>query len=123
MAYCYREGRKRVFCTRATIGKDETTGQEWVHSQLTDSFVPCRLLWSDELRESLFGAGSWKQMCLSSPLRDVKSNLMIEEEYTEHRYSGTVTSETTGDAFLEALADTTVVDEGEHRRSRRRSYM
>ena len=121
MAYCHREGRKRVYCKTAAIGKDDVTRQEWVDLHHTNSFIP-RTGWGfpSEARQGPFDAGSWKQMCLCQPPCEVKWRLTIVEDNTEHRYSGTVASESTMDAFLEAFAAAVVVDEGEHRRSRRR---
>lgn len=120
MAYCYRVGRKRVFCTKAIVERDQTTGQEWVHLKLTDSYFPEPLPTFDEPRRTPFGAGSWKRMCLSSSPCEVKWTLLIVGKYTEHKYSGTANSESTMDGFLDALAATSVVDEGE---SRRRPYV
>ena len=83
-------------------------------------FVPRRLELFGEARQGPFGAGSWKRMCLSQPPCGVKWHLTIKEDDKEHRYSGTVASESTMNAFLEVLAAAVVVDEGKHRQSRRR---
>ncbi|KAK3670763.1 hypothetical protein LTR78_009335 [Recurvomyces mirabilis] len=117
IAYCWRKGRQRIYCTKATIEKDETTGQKWVQLQLRSLFFPRTTWLFDKGRQHPFGAGSWKQMCLSQPPCAVKWRLTMVGKFDEHRYSGRVPSVSTMDAFLEAFAAAAVVDEGEHRLS------
>ena len=112
LAYCHRDNRQRVYCTTATVVEDDVTGQEWVHLKFTN-ISP--FIWYDEARYGPFGAGSWKQMCLSQPPCDIKWHLSIVEGTQEHRYSGIIEGKPTMDAILDAIAVTEVVDEGEHR--------
>jgi hypothetical protein len=116
LAYCHREHRKRVYCKTVAVQQDGMTGQEWLELHLTDKSP-----WMfDEESRAPFGAGSWKQMCLSQPPCEVKWHLTIKkDDHMEHRYSGTVAGQSTMDALLEALAAGIVVDEGEHRHARR----
>lgn len=118
LAYCHRENRRRVYCTTATSVKDDITGRDWVHLKFTNL---CPFTWFEEARYSPFGAGSWKQMCLSQPSCDIQWHLVIVEGNREHRYSGIIEGRSTMDTLLDALAVAEVVDEGEHRhRSNRR---
>lgn len=120
MAYCGRPNRKRVYCTRAAIGKDETTGEGRINLELTDVYYSVGANWNSKPRQRPFEAGSWKQMCLAQPPCGVKWHLKIGDRLDknwERRYSGTFTSKCTMDAFLEAFAASVVVDEGEGRRS------
>ena len=114
LAYCYRGDRKRVYCKTATVVKDDITGQEWVDLNLSNH-RSTSFAWLNDARYGTFGAGSWKQMCLSQPPCDIKWRLSIVEDLWEHRYSGMCAGGLTMDTLLDALAAAAVVDEGEHR--------
>ena len=115
LAYCHRGDRKRVYCSTATVVQDDVTGQEWVHLTLSNHRSSPSFGWFEETRQHPIGAGSWKQMCLSQPPCDIKWRLSIVEDHLEHRYSGMCVGTSTMDKLLDALAESAVVDEGEHR--------
>lgn len=121
MAYCHGDGRERVYCTSAAVERDQTSKKEWIDLRLTNKFFPTTSnFWSCEARQGPFGAGSWKQMCLSQPPCEVRWHLEIMDERDRrfgHRFSGTFFGESTMDVCLEAFAASVVVDEGQHRRS------
>lgn len=87
LAYCHREGRKRVYCTMATTATDEITREERVELQLTDTHAPFSVTRFGEIRTTPFGAGSWKWMCLSQPPCPIKwrLSLSIPDSSYEHR--------------------------------------
>ncbi|KAK1047501.1 hypothetical protein LTR74_017734 [Friedmanniomyces endolithicus] len=110
LAYCYRAGRRRLYCQSMRISRDQNTGQAWINLDLAEGGLNIMFQHLPE-RE---GVGSWKRMCITQPSCDVMLRAKIKKgnRRTNPMYSGTITAERTLDAALhEGLAQAKPVEE------------
>ncbi|KAK3615949.1 hypothetical protein LTR56_026285 [Elasticomyces elasticus] len=109
LAYCYKPGRRRLFCQSMKLSKDQDTGQARIDLDFAESGldVICRRLPERE------GVGSWKRMYITQPFCDVILHATIKRgnRHTDPTNSGTLTGERTLDALLEGLAQARYIAE------------
>jgi hypothetical protein len=107
IAYCSREGRRRLFYESAILEKDSDTRSWWLKLGFTTSSP--KLL----LDPVLLGARSWRSMYFAQGIRGTRCLLKVydlESSTRRHRqsvleeFNGTVEVEFTLDQLLEALS-------------------
>lgn len=129
LAYCSRPGRKRLYCRKLSVRVDEDGGAPFIRLELTydrpnDPEPEYSLAQNDNQKLRLLEKGTWKEMYLSQPCREIRwyarvpSNdnasaiarrTRVQSQGITWSFYGRVEGKGNLDGLLEELADSAAI--------------